>query len=55
MVIVEANVTKRVGGEVLRNADVDAVQFHQGHQGGQVFLDLLITGELVKGGKWITI
>lgn len=55
MIIVEADVTKRVGGEVLKNADVDAGQFHQRHQRRPGVPGSIITGELVKGGKWITI
>jgi hypothetical protein len=39
MVIIQANITKRVGDEAGRNVGVDVGQFHQGHQGGQVFLD----------------
>ena len=39
MVIIQANVTKRVGEEAGKNVGVDVGQFHQRHQGGQVFLD----------------
>lgn len=55
MVIIQANVTKRVGDEAGRNVGVDVGQFHQGNQGWPGVPGSIITGELVKGGKWITI
>lgn len=54
MVISEASIAKRVGGEALKNAGVDVGQFHQGNQ-GRPGVPGSITRDLVKGGKWITI
>lgn len=55
MAIIQANVTKRVGDEAGGNVGVDVGQFHQGNQGRPGVPGSIITGELVKGGKWITI
>jgi hypothetical protein len=55
MVIIQVNVTKRVGDEAGRDVGVDVGQFHQGNQGRPGVPGSIITGELVKGGKWITI